>query len=76
MNTLDHNKKYLYCNMAVRDRGYHPGADSQALQEIISVLQNPFQRACDSCNGLGFVRSGQDCPACEGSGKVTDDLFR
>ncbi len=51
-------------------------ADSQALQEIISVLKDPFQTSCDICNGLGFVRSGQDCPTCDGTGKVLDECFR
>ena len=51
-------------------------SDSQALQEIINVLKHPFQTSCDRCNGLGFVKSGEDCPCCDGSGKVLDKLFR
>ena len=55
---------------------HNVAADSQALQEIINMLKNPFQTSCDSCNGLGFIRSGQQCPTCEGSGKVLDDCFK
>lgn len=50
--------------------------DSQALQEIIDILKYPFQTSCDTCNGLGFVRSGEDCITCKGTGKVLDDQFR
>lgn len=50
--------------------------DSQALQDIIEVMKGPLMTSCDTCNGLGFIRSGDDCPTCSGSGKVLDDLFR
>lgn len=53
-----------------------PQVDSKALQEIIDVLKHPFQTSCDTCNGLGFVRSGADCPTCHGSGRVLDDCFK
>jgi len=40
------------------------------------VLKYPFQTSCDTCNGLGFIRNGKDCPTCDGSGKVIDDFFK
>lgn len=51
-------------------------ADSRALQEIIDILKEPFQTSCDTCNGLGFVKSGQNCQTCDGSGKVIDNCFK
>ena len=58
------------------DRQADSGPDSKALQEIIDILKQPFQTSCDTCNGLGFIRSGEDCITCKGTGKVLDDLFR
>lgn len=76
MNTLHYHKK-ISSNIGPSAEGRHNvAADSQALQEIINIQKNPFQTSCDSCNGLGFIRSGQQCPTCEGSGKVLDDCFK
>ena len=75
MNTFDHNKK---AGMAVFGTLNGAGRDAvqpQALQEIIDILRYPFQTSCDYCNGLGYVRNGQDCNACDGTGKVIDDFF-
>ena len=55
---------------------YRPRTESQALQEIINVLKHPFMTSCDACNGLGFIKSGEDCPTCFGSGRVIDEVFR
>ena len=51
-------------------------ADSRALQEIIDILKEPFMTSCDTCNGLGFVKSGQNCQICAGSGRVIDTCFK
>jgi len=75
MTEYNHDKKDW--NGAVNSRSSAgPRVDSQALQDIIDVLSDPFQTSCDTCNGLGFIKSGQDCPTCEGSGKVLDDVFK
>lgn len=58
------------------DEVRHADVDSQVLQEIIDILKHPFQTSCDYCNGLGFVRSGENCRICKGSGKVIDKIFR
>lgn len=50
--------------------------DSRALQDIIEIMNEPFMTSCDTCNGLGFIRSGEDCPTCSGSGKLLDELFK
>jgi DnaJ-class molecular chaperone len=75
MTDFDHNKKGFYSEMSVLDSGLGSTVDSQALQDIIDVLKHPFQTSCDTCNGFGYIRSGKDCPTCDGSGKVQDDLF-
>lgn len=75
MADVNHNKKGLYRGAPVLDGGLGATVDSQALQDIIDVLKHPFLTSCDTCNGLGFVRSGKDCQTCNGSGKVLDDLF-
>jgi DnaJ-class molecular chaperone len=76
MNTLYYEKKASSKIGASAEGANNVTADSQALQEIINILKNPFQMSCDSCNGLGFIRSGQQCPTCDGSGKVLDDCFK
>ena len=53
-----------------------PDADSQVLQELIDILKHPFQTSCDTCNGMGFIRSGEDCHTCKGTGKIIDRIFR
>jgi len=75
MNNINHSKKGVPQGFASLTNTRKPEAESQALQDIIDVLKHPFQTFCDTCNGLGFIRSGKDCPTCEGSGKVQDDLF-
>lgn len=69
MQNINQDKKISEASSASR-------VDSSALQEIIDIMKYPFQTSCDRCNGLGFVRSGDDCPSCNGNGKVLDDLFR
>lgn len=76
MNDIYQGKKEM-ANGAVRvDDIGHPEVDSQVLQEIIDILKHPFQMVCKACNGLGFVRDGHDCHACEGTGKVNDKALR
>lgn len=75
MADLNHNKKDYYIGTPVLDGGVGTTVDSQALQDIIEVLKHPFQTSCETCIGLGFIRSKKDCPTCKGSGKVQDDLF-
>ena len=75
MADLNQNKKGLYGGEPVLGSGLGNTVDSQALQDIIEVLKHPFQTFCNTCNGLGFIRSGKDCQTCKGSGKVQDDLF-
>jgi DnaJ-class molecular chaperone len=75
MADLNQNKKGLYGGAYVHDGGLGATVDSQALQDIIDVLKHPFQTSCNTCNGMGFIRSGKVCQTCEGSGKVQDDLF-
>ena len=75
MTNHDHNKKgWNSTGNAQGSAG--PSVDSRALQDIIDVLSDPFQTSCDTCNGIGFIKSGESCPTCDGSGKVLDDLFR
>lgn len=76
MNEYTHNKKGNMADMILAERASGPAVQSQALKEIIDVLRYPFQTSCDTCNGLGFIRNGQDCPTCDGSGKVIDDFFK
>jgi len=76
MNNLDHNKNSFKQILPPSDNPESVVADSHALQEIIDILKQPFQTSCDSCNGLGFVKSGQNCPTCDGSGKVIDNCFK
>jgi len=76
MNNLDYNKNSLKQILPTSDSPESVAADSRALQEIIDILKQPFQTSCDSCNGLGFVKSGQNCPTCDGSGKVIDNCFK
>lgn len=76
MNAYYFDKKTAdKCGLSAK-RSDNVTVDSQALQEIINMLKNPFQMSCDTCNGLGFVRSGQDCVTCNGSGKVLDNCFK
>ncbi|MBT5483536.1 MAG: hypothetical protein HOH14_07130 [Gammaproteobacteria bacterium] len=75
MNNLDHNKNSFKQFLPPSESRESVAADSCALQEIIEILKQPFQTSCDSCNGLGFVKSGQSCPTCDGSGKVLDNCF-
>ena len=76
MNHLYHNKSNFKQVLPSSERGQSAAADSHALQEIIDVLKEPFQTSCDTCNGLGFVKSGQNCHTCDGSGKVIDNCFK
>lgn len=76
MNKYEYDKNGSLAAIALADGTAGSSVQSQALQEIIDVLKYPFQTSCDNCNGLGFVRSGQDCPACDGKGKVLDDFFK
>ena len=82
MNNITHGKTHGKKNngsnnkIVAFDDFRHPPADSKVLQEIIDILKYPFQTSCDTCNGLGFIRSGEDCHTCKGTGKVIDNLFR
>lgn len=76
MNNFEHDKKGNLVALGMADNPAGQAVPSRALQEIIDVLKHPFQTSCDTCNGLGFIRNGRDCPTCDGSGKVIDDFFR
>ncbi|MFT5320334.1 MAG: hypothetical protein ACI934_000469 [Pseudohongiellaceae bacterium] len=76
MNNLDHNKNSFKQILLPSDNPQSVVAVPYALQEIIDILKQPFQTSCDPCNGLGFVKSGQHCPTCDGSGKVIDNFFK
>ena len=75
MKNINPSKKGYPQGFASLTNSRKQEVDSQALQDIIDVLKHPFQTSCGTCNGLGYIRSGKDCPTCEGSGKVQDDLF-
>ena len=75
MRNFEHDKKATLAAVSMHATA-NAAVPSKALQEIIDILRYPFQTSCDHCNGLGFVRNGQDCPSCEGTGKVIDDFFK
>ena len=72
---MNQTKKDQFYSVPDSGKQYGASVSSQALQEIIKVISEPFQASCDTCNGLGFIKSGEDCPTCHGSGKVLDNLF-
>ena len=77
MTSSEHDQKANFAVLnSMADQASGHVVQSQALQEIIDILKYPFQISCDTCNGLGFIKNGQDCPTCDGSGKVIDDFFR
>ena len=76
MNNITPGKNNNKSNVVAFKDVRHPDADSQVLQEIIDILKYPFQTSCDHCNGLGFIRSGEDCQTCRGTGKVIDKIFK
>ena len=75
MNNVTHGKNANGKVIAFEDVR-HPDVDSQVLQEIIDILKYPFETSCNYCSGLGFVRSGENCMTCNGTGKVIDKIFK
>ena len=41
----------------------------QALNELTSILTNPYQDACNVSNGAGKITDSSVCPKCKGSGQ-------
>ncbi len=74
MNNVFHGKNANGKIISLEDVR-HPEVDSRALQEIIDILKHPFQSSCSYCNGLGFVRGGENCMTCKGTGKIIEKKF-
>lgn len=76
MNQFTTSRKKPEAEMPVFSKSVADQVDSRALQEIIDILKHPWQTSCRSCKGLGFVRNGKNCQACNGEGKVLDNFHR
>jgi len=79
MNQVSQDRKKVVGRLATFEeyagRGADRGTESRALQEIIDVLTHPLETDYKSCDGVGFVRSGEECRTCCGSGKVLNRFY-
>lgn len=40
-----------------------------AVQELESILKQPYKDVCNVCKGAGKITALSDCPKCKGSGQ-------
>lgn len=41
----------------------------KALDELVSILEQPYKDVCNVCKGSGKITEASACPKCKGSGQ-------
>lgn len=49
-------------------------SDSDALEELIEILREPFESNCDKCQGSGQHQNAS-CVVCDGTGVIRIDFL-